>query len=43
LIARPASNLGSSVDVDHPFLFAIVERKTGLALLLGRVVDPTGG
>jgi serine protease inhibitor len=26
LIARPASNLGSSVDVDHPFLFAIVDR-----------------
>jgi serpin B len=26
---------------DHPFLFAIVDRRTGLVLFLGRVTDPT--
>jgi serine protease inhibitor len=28
------------VRVDHPFLFAIQHRKTGLCLFLGRVTDP---
>lgn len=26
---------------DHPFLFAIRDRKTGAILLLGRMADPT--
>ena len=26
---------------DHPFLFVIVDKKSGLALFVGRVVDPT--
>jgi serpin B len=28
---------------DHPFLFAIRDRKTGTVLFLGRVADPTIG
>ncbi len=27
--------------VDHPFMFAILEKETGLILFLGRVVDPS--
>jgi serine protease inhibitor len=26
---------------DHPFLFAITDRTTGLPLFLGQVTDPT--
>lgn len=28
------------MTVDHPFIFAIVERHTGVVLFLGRVMDP---
>jgi len=28
---------------DHPFLFAIVDRRTGLVLFYGRLLDPTRG
>jgi serpin B len=28
-------------NADHPFLFAIVDKATGLVLFLGRVADPT--
>ena len=31
------------VTVDHPFLFAITDTKTGTPLFLGRVTDPTAG
>jgi serpin B len=31
------------VTVDHPFLFAITDTKTGTPLFLGRVMDPTAG
>ena len=30
------------IDVDRPFVFAIVERETGTILFLGRVTDPWG-
>jgi serine protease inhibitor len=30
-----------SVDVAHPFLFALVDRAARLVLLLGGVVEPT--
>jgi len=30
-----------TLRVDRPFLFLIRERKTGLVLYLGRVVDPS--
>jgi serpin B len=33
----PAKNF----KVDHPFLFMIVDKKTGLVLFMGRVVDPS--
>ena len=36
-IARPV------VTVDHPFLFAITDTRTGTPLFLGRVADPTAG
>ncbi len=29
-----------TMTVDHPFIFAIVERHTGVVLFLGRVMDP---
>jgi serpin B len=32
-----------TVTVDHPFLFAITDTKTGTPLFLGRVADPTAG
>ncbi len=32
-----------TVTVDHPFLFAITDTKTGTPLFLGRVTDPTAG
>ncbi len=32
-----------TVIVDHPFLFAITDTKTGTPLFLGRVADPTAG
>jgi serine protease inhibitor len=28
-------------NADHPFVFAIVDKATGLVLFLGRVADPT--
>ena len=31
---------GKTFHADHPFLFAVVDRATGLVLFLGRVVDP---
>ena len=33
----------ATVTVDHPFLFAITDTKTGTPLFLGRVTDPTAG
>jgi serpin B len=33
--------LPTSLDVNHPFLFLILERQTGTILFLGRVIDPT--
>jgi serpin B len=33
----------ATVTADHPFLFAITDRKTGTPLFLGRVADPTAG
>jgi serpin B len=32
-----------TVTVDHPFLFAITDTKSGTPLFLGRVADPTAG
>jgi len=32
---------GVRFRVDHPFMFAILEKETGLILFIGRVVDPS--
>jgi serpin B len=31
---------GREVAFDHPFLFVLRDKKTGLALFVGRVTDP---
>jgi len=37
----PAPDQMPIFRADHPFLFAIRDRKSGAILFLGRVVDPT--
>lgn len=41
MAVRGASPRAEPFVVDRPFLFAIVDRASGLVLFLGRVVDPT--
>ena len=41
MAVRGASLRAEPFVVDRPFLFAIVDRASGLVLFLGRVVDPT--
>jgi serpin B len=46
VIGRTSTQVGPirvTVTVDHPFLFAITDAKTGTPLFLGRVADPTAG
>lgn len=38
---RPASKPPVEFKVDHPFLYAIRDAKTGAILFLGHVVDPS--
>jgi serine protease inhibitor len=33
--------LPPTIEIDHPFLFAIRDDKTGAILFTGRVLDPT--
>jgi serpin B len=37
----PAPDL-EELKIDHPFLFFIVDKLSGLILFMGRVVDPVG-
>jgi serpin B len=43
MVAASGSANAATVTVDHPFLFAITDTKTGTPLFLGRVTDPTAG
>jgi serpin B len=42
VVSRSATPPGVEFRVDRPFLYAIVDRDSGLILCLGRVVDPGG-
>jgi serpin B len=39
---RPTNGDRESIRVDRPFIVLVRERESGLVLLMGRVVDPTG-
>lgn len=42
-LAAPGRKATPIFRADHPFLFAIHDRKTGGILFLGRMADPTQG
>ncbi|NPA91142.1 MAG: serpin family protein [Chloroflexi bacterium] len=41
-VSGVVSDLQATMIVDRPFIFAIVERHTGVVLFMGRVMDPRG-